>query len=164
MTPNNCQTTVKRLSNACQTTARVKEHPRPDRDPKRPGEPKVRELEHAHAVDEQVLQRLPTTPNNCQTTPNDSQRLPTTPNDSQRLPTTARSTTANDCQINNCQTTVKRLSNACQPPVKRLCTHVLTGIPNALASPKSASLSTPMRSMSRFCGFMSRWSTRFPWQ
>lgn len=43
--------------------------------------------------------------------------------------------------------------------------NVLTGIPNALASPKSASLSALVRrSISKFWGFRSRCRTRWEWQ
>jgi len=42
--------------------------------------------------------------------------------------------------------------------------NVLTGIPNARARPKSASLSMPLLLISKFCGLRSRCSTRFVWQ
>lgn len=41
---------------------------------------------------------------------------------------------------------------------------VLTGMPNARARPKSASLSSPRLLIKRFCGLRSRCSTRFSWQ
>ncbi len=41
-------------------------------------------------------------------------------------------------------------------PVSALRPHLLTGMPKALARPKSASFSSPSRLMSRFCGFRSR--------
>jgi len=40
----------------------------------------------------------------------------------------------------------------------------LTGVPKALASPKSASLMIPSPASSRLEGFRSRWKTRLPWQ
>ena len=42
--------------------------------------------------------------------------------------------------------------------------NVFTGIPNALAKPKSASLSSPRLLMRRFWGLRSRWRTRLRWQ
>lgn len=41
---------------------------------------------------------------------------------------------------------------------------VLTGKPNARASPKSANLMFPLQSMRRFCGFKSRCRTLWLWQ
>ncbi|BAS76731.1 Os02g0123032 [Oryza sativa Japonica Group] len=43
--------------------------------------------------------------------------------------------------------------------------NVRTGMPNALANPKSASFNELVRrSISRFWGFKSRWRTRCEWQ
>ena len=44
------------------------------------------------------------------------------------------------------------------------CVYVLSGTPNALASPKSASFKLPSRSIRRFCGFRSRCRMRWLWQ
>mmetsp|Transcript_3618 Transcript_3618/g.11159 ORF Transcript_3618/g.11159 Transcript_3618/m.11159 type:complete len:208 (+) Transcript_3618:838-1461(+) len=55
-------------------------------------------------------------------------------------------------------------SGARYQSVTTSCVYDRTGMPKALASPKSASLSSPCLLMSRFCGLRSRCSTRRSWQ
>ena len=44
------------------------------------------------------------------------------------------------------------------------CVYVRIGIPNARARPKSANFRLSLWSISKFCGFRSRWSIRWEWQ
>lgn len=57
-----------------------------------------------------------------------------------------------------------RISGARYQRVTTSWVYVRTGIPNARASPKSASLMQPRLSIRRFCGFRSLCSTRCTWQ
>lgn len=50
----------------------------------------------------------------------------------------------------------RRISGALYHKVTTSCVYTLTGIPNALPSPKSATLINPDLSINKFCGFRSR--------